>query len=125
MVTKNEKARTYTVQSLRALAALVDERDDLDDYEAHELDAMANSLEALGDMVDFPIKLVEDPTAPLLWAVWCELPSDEGWDIAGAGDAPSEAIEEARAQFRFWREVGTEGTATDREGNPIRVTVPS
>lgn len=62
-------------------------------------------LDALAVFAGLNLRIEHDAAAPLPWAVWG---SDgiEDEDIIGAGESPSEAIEDARAQVRMWAEAG-------------------
>lgn len=67
----------------------------------------AEELDGLAEYAGLNLRLEHDPEAPMLWAVW----GGDGWDeeeIIGAGDSPSEAIEDARQQIQRWDERESE-----------------
>ncbi len=67
----------------------------------------AEELDGLAEYAGLNLRLEHDPEAPMLWAVW----GGDGWndeEIIGAGDSPSEAIEDARRQIRAWEEKSRE-----------------
>ena len=61
----------------------------------------SEELTELAAQTDGALYFDRDETAPKLWAVWIDLGAG-GEDIIGAGDSPSEALEDARATVRGW-----------------------
>jgi hypothetical protein len=62
-------------------------------------------LDALAVFGGLHLRLEHDEAAPMPWAVWGSDGGDDE-DIIGAGDSPSEAIEDARHTIRGWRVSG-------------------
>jgi hypothetical protein len=63
-------------------------------------------LDALAATYNLRLRIEHDPEAPMAFAVWCWGPEETraDADIAGAGEDPGEAVEQARAQLRLWHE---------------------
>lgn len=59
-------------------------------------------IDALAEWSGLNLRLDHDESAPLPWAVWYTIPESGDEDILGAGESPSEAIEDARNTARQW-----------------------
>lgn len=61
----------------------------------------ASELDALAEFAGLNLRLEHDDDAPMPWAVWGSDGIDAE-DLLGAGESPSEAIEDARNTIRGW-----------------------
>lgn len=60
-----------------------------------------HALRAMAEFAGCELRIDRDEDAPLLWAVWADGEPGDG-DIAGAGDTPAQAIDDARKTIRGW-----------------------
>jgi len=65
-------------------------------------------LDSLAEFAGCEMRFDFDVYAPMTWAVWATYEDGET-EIIGAGEAPSEALEEARVTVRGWNDVSAWG----------------